>query len=344
MCRTALHVRTKQLHDTAVSISLIQACWNAQLLAGTSCAAEWHYTAVAATRHTVTRYLPFPGQTRQCQTTARNVVTAPAGAGAPEGRVDVGLWRRSRFCCIAGIPVDAPGAAPPASSGTMQSVSRSRALAASHAASKPVGARRTLPARRQVAQTSSDSKHKSRDGAVNASSSGAAAASQPEGFKWGADMKSLGICVGLGAVLWFVPSPEGVSARAWHLLAIFVSTIVGIITQPLPLGAVAMIGLGVSMVTSVLTFEQAFSAFSSQIPCASADCLHLARVSANVVLKSFRTLFGNGQRVRSTSPCRQWSNHNPRATPDLHARCTMMVLCHLCHVTNCVYCLHRMQF
>ena len=57
-------------------------------------------------------------------------------------------------------------------------------------------------------------------------------------------------------------------AQAWHLLAIFVATIVGIVTQPLPLGAVAMLGLGAAQLTKVLTFSQAFSAFSSEIPCA----------------------------------------------------------------------------
>jgi hypothetical protein len=93
-----------------------------------------------------------------------------------------------------------------------------------------------------------------------------AAADGSEGFKWGADMKSLGIAVGLGVAMWFAPSPSGVTKEAWHLLSIFVATIVGIITQPLPLGAVAMLGLGAAMVTKTLTFAQAFSAFASEIP------------------------------------------------------------------------------
>ncbi len=87
-----------------------------------------------------------------------------------------------------------------------------------------------------------------------------------EPFKWGAKMKELSIAVGLGAILWFVPPPTGVSSQAWHLLAIFISTIVGIITQPLPLGAVAMLGLGATMLTKTLTFAQAFSAFANEIP------------------------------------------------------------------------------
>lgn len=93
-----------------------------------------------------------------------------------------------------------------------------------------------------------------------------AAATASEGFQWGADMKNLGISVALGVAVWLCPAPSGVSQQAWHLLSIFVATIVGIITQPLPLGAVAMLGLGAAMVTKTLTFAQAFSAFSSEIP------------------------------------------------------------------------------
>lgn len=85
-------------------------------------------------------------------------------------------------------------------------------------------------------------------------------------FKWGADMKKLATSVGIGTLLWFSPHPSGVTTQAWHLLSIFVATIVGIVTQPLPLGAVAMMGLGAAQLTKVLTFSQAFSAFASEIP------------------------------------------------------------------------------
>lgn len=86
------------------------------------------------------------------------------------------------------------------------------------------------------------------------------------GIKWGADLKKLAICVGLGTALWFVPPPAGVTLKAWHLLSIFLATIAGIITTPLPLGAVAMLGLGASMMTGTLTFAAAFSAFANEIP------------------------------------------------------------------------------
>ena len=96
--------------------------------------------------------------------------------------------------------------------------------------------------------------------------SAAAGSAPPAEFRWGADMKTLGISVGLAVAVWFIPPPAGVTLPAWHLLAIFLGTIVGIITKPLPLGAVAMLGLGATMLTKTLTFAAAFSAFSSEIP------------------------------------------------------------------------------
>jgi hypothetical protein len=82
----------------------------------------------------------------------------------------------------------------------------------------------------------------------------------------GADMKNLAISIGVGVALALFPAPAGVTTQAWNLLAIFTGTIVGIITTPLPLGAVAILGLGVAMITKTLTFAQAFSAFANEIP------------------------------------------------------------------------------
>lgn len=149
----------------------------------------------------------------------------------------------------------------------MQSLSRCNLQRALPAAPRHVLVHRKLGAAsvRRCKQQPADQRH-----SVTAQASSAPthdAAAEPQPFKWGADMKKLGMSVALGLVLWFVPAPNGVTTKAWHLLAIFCSTILGIITQPVPLGAVAMLGLGVSMLTQTLTFEQAFSAFSSQIPC-----------------------------------------------------------------------------
>ena len=66
----------------------------------------------------------------------------------------------------------------------------------------------------------------------------------------------------IGAAIWFMPVPAGLKPQAWHLLAIFVATIIGIIMQPLPMGAMALIGITVCALTDTLTVPQALSAFA----------------------------------------------------------------------------------
>ncbi|KAL0370362.1 UNVERIFIED_CONTAM: Dicarboxylate transporter 1, chloroplastic [Sesamum angustifolium] len=102
---------------------------------------------------------------------------------------------------------------------------------------------------------------------VASASSGASAGGSPAPQPWqGAAIKPLLASIATGVILWFVPAPNGVSRIAWQLLSIFLATIVGIITQPLPLGAVALMGLGACVLTKTLTFAAAFSAFGDPIP------------------------------------------------------------------------------
>ncbi|RLB87282.1 MAG: anion permease [Deltaproteobacteria bacterium] len=55
-----------------------------------------------------------------------------------------------------------------------------------------------------------------------------------------------------GVLIWFSPIPSGVNPQAWHLFAIFVATITGIILKVKPMGAVAIIGIAVTAFTGVL--------------------------------------------------------------------------------------------
>jgi DASS family divalent anion:Na+ symporter len=45
------------------------------------------------------------------------------------------------------------------------------------------------------------------------------------------------IVVIVGVIIWFSPFPAGVKPEAWHLLAIFVATIVGLILTPIPMSS-----------------------------------------------------------------------------------------------------------
>lgn len=134
---------------------------------------------------------------------------------------------------------------------------------------------------------------------VKASSAGGASSAAPASQPWqGAAIKPLLASIATGVILWFVPVPSGVSRNAWQLLAIFLATIVGIITQPLPLGAVALMGLGASVLTKTLTFAAAFSAFGDPIPWLIALAFFFARGFiktglGNRIAYQFVSLFGS---------------------------------------------------
>lgn len=66
-------------------------------------------------------------------------------------------------------------------------------------------------------------------------------------------------------ILWFLPTPKGLNPEAWHLFAIFAVTIIGIISNALPMGALCLIALCICTLTQTLSLKQALSGFSSHI-------------------------------------------------------------------------------
>ncbi|WP_374950732.1 anion permease [Mucilaginibacter sp.] len=66
------------------------------------------------------------------------------------------------------------------------------------------------------------------------------------------NLKSFAITLVVGLIIWFIPVPDGVKPNAWHLLAIFVATIVGIILKAAPMGTMAMLGITLCAATQVL--------------------------------------------------------------------------------------------
>ncbi|KGR84276.1 anion permease [Lysinibacillus odysseyi] len=71
------------------------------------------------------------------------------------------------------------------------------------------------------------------------------------------------IIVLIGAIIWFIPSPEGLEVQAWHLFAVFVATIIGLILKPLPMGSIAILSLTIIIVTNTLELEEALSGFQN---------------------------------------------------------------------------------
>jgi len=71
------------------------------------------------------------------------------------------------------------------------------------------------------------------------------------------------IVVIIGLLIWYSPVPAGVKKEAWHLLAIFVATIVGLILTPLPMGAVVIFGVMMTTFTGILKIGDALSGFAN---------------------------------------------------------------------------------
>ena len=76
---------------------------------------------------------------------------------------------------------------------------------------------------------------------------------------------SLLFCIIAGVLIWLIPPPEGISPKAIQLLAIFVFTILGIITRPYPMGMMALIGLMLVCSTKTLSFADTFSGFVAPV-------------------------------------------------------------------------------
>jgi DASS family divalent anion:Na+ symporter len=80
------------------------------------------------------------------------------------------------------------------------------------------------------------------------------------------------IVVAITLIIWFViPVPVGVTPEAWHLLALFVGTIVAIILKVLPIGAIAIIAISLVAITGVtspdpkIAIKDALSGFSNPL-------------------------------------------------------------------------------
>lgn len=73
------------------------------------------------------------------------------------------------------------------------------------------------------------------------------------------------IVILVGLAIWFYPHPEKVDAQGWHLLAIFIATILGIILKPLPIGALVIFAMTVSTLTYTLTLQETLAGFHNPI-------------------------------------------------------------------------------
>ena len=90
----------------------------------------------------------------------------------------------------------------------------------------------------------------------------------------------------IGLLIWFTAPlrPVGLSLIAWHMLAIFVATIIGCITQPLPIGGVAIIMLTLAALLGVIPVDDAINGFGDSTVWMIAMAYFLSRGFVNTGL------------------------------------------------------------
>lgn len=88
--------------------------------------------------------------------------------------------------------------------------------------------------------------------------------------------------------IWFLPVPDGLTAQAWHLFAVFVAAIGAVLLGAFPLLTAAMIAVATVVLTGTITPANAFSGFSNS----SVLLVVIAFLVAQAVVKS-----GLGRRI-----------------------------------------------
>src|SRR5215831_8784584 len=68
-----------------------------------------------------------------------------------------------------------------------------------------------------------------------------------------------------GVIVLLIPVPAGITPQSWRLLAIFVSTVTGLILQPLPGGAVVLFGVLASALFRALPINVALAGYSDPL-------------------------------------------------------------------------------
>lgn len=73
------------------------------------------------------------------------------------------------------------------------------------------------------------------------------------------------VVMAAAAVILVLPRPAAVEPQGWHMLAIFVATVFGLILQPIPMGAMVILAITVSALTGTVTPRFAFESFGNPI-------------------------------------------------------------------------------
>ncbi len=71
--------------------------------------------------------------------------------------------------------------------------------------------------------------------------------------------------IGVGVVIAVLPRPAGATAQAWNLLAIFMATVAGLTLQPIPGGAIVLLGVSASVLFGIQPIAKALAGYGDPI-------------------------------------------------------------------------------
>jgi DASS family divalent anion:Na+ symporter len=74
-----------------------------------------------------------------------------------------------------------------------------------------------------------------------------------------------GVVLLVGLSLALTPAPSGITPQSWRLLAIFVATIVGLIAQPLPGGAMVLMGVAATALFGIMPVQDALAGYADPV-------------------------------------------------------------------------------
>lgn len=104
------------------------------------------------------------------------------------------------------------------------------------------------------------------------------------------------ISIAITLIIWFIiPIPTGVAPNAWHLLALFVGTIIAIITKALPIGGVSILAITAVALTGVTNPGNSKAALSDALSGFSNDLIWLIGISIMISMSLTKT--GLGARI-----------------------------------------------
>src|SRR5579862_1452105 len=111
-------------------------------------------------------------------------------------------------------------------------------------------------------------------------------------YDWKRVLRGMALLVAIYLfVVYAIPRPASVKPEGWRLLGIFLATVVGLITQPLPGGALVLVGVTMSALVGSLTIEQALMGWADKSVWLVMAAIFISRALVNTGLGRRIALF-----------------------------------------------------